>query len=421
MLALPAAPSGRLRRRAQHLLPPGDDRRPGRAGVPGGPDAGAHRAAGSRVGLRVRWPGGCLAAAGAWHALSLRALTSIDRDAALWAGWAIFVAVFVGFFRRPDIGRILAFLLLYRFAEAQLLKLVGTCSLLDAPAAGGLGLKTRGGAGLRHHRAWPRSRSAGCWAAGDLAWAAQAPAVAADDLHAPAQPGVRGAGRLAAPSLWLISAAVAVEQFGYGFGFTAYMVYMMMVAGVGEHKTAHHAICTGFHGCCRAWPPGGCRAGWGNLILVWCVAHAAVVCCRRAGAHRTRLLAARRGRCTCRLRARSRRRLTSGQLPGRLAGGSRPGPGRPAPRLLDFPDGRGKPIRLWSPTSPQRICMMRFDSVRSPPAPSPAAAALAAWCWAVSPAAWAGTVTVITSFPKELTHFHKSASRRPTRASSSRC
>jgi PAT family beta-lactamase induction signal transducer AmpG len=42
----------------------------------------------------------------------------------------------------------------------------------------------------------------------------------------------------------LITAAVAVEQFGYGFGFTAYMLYMIMIAD-GPHKTAHYAICTG--------------------------------------------------------------------------------------------------------------------------------------------------------------------------------
>jgi PAT family beta-lactamase induction signal transducer AmpG len=46
-------------------------------------------------------------------------------------------------------------------------------------------------------------------------------------------------------SLGVISAALAVEQFGYGFGFTAYLVYMMMLAE-GEHQTAHYAICTGF-------------------------------------------------------------------------------------------------------------------------------------------------------------------------------
>ena len=43
----------------------------------------------------------------------------------------------------------------------------------------------------------------------------------------------------------VISACVAVEQFGYGFGFTAYMLYMMYFSE-GEFKTAHYAICTAF-------------------------------------------------------------------------------------------------------------------------------------------------------------------------------
>ncbi len=46
-------------------------------------------------------------------------------------------------------------------------------------------------------------------------------------------------------SLFLINVGVALEQFGYGFGFTAYMLYMILVSE-GEHKTAHYAICTGF-------------------------------------------------------------------------------------------------------------------------------------------------------------------------------
>ena len=45
-------------------------------------------------------------------------------------------------------------------------------------------------------------------------------------------------------NFYLISAFLAIEQFGYGFGFTAMMLYMIMVAD-GEHKTAHYAICTG--------------------------------------------------------------------------------------------------------------------------------------------------------------------------------
>ena len=44
---------------------------------------------------------------------------------------------------------------------------------------------------------------------------------------------------------YLISFFVSIEQFGYGFGFTAYLLYMMMLSE-GEHKTAHYAICTGF-------------------------------------------------------------------------------------------------------------------------------------------------------------------------------
>jgi PAT family beta-lactamase induction signal transducer AmpG len=44
--------------------------------------------------------------------------------------------------------------------------------------------------------------------------------------------------------LTLISLLVSIEQFGYGFGFTAYLLYMMMVSE-GDNKTAHYAICTG--------------------------------------------------------------------------------------------------------------------------------------------------------------------------------
>ena len=43
----------------------------------------------------------------------------------------------------------------------------------------------------------------------------------------------------------VISACVAVEQFGYGFGFTAYMLYMMHFSE-GKYVTAHYAICTAF-------------------------------------------------------------------------------------------------------------------------------------------------------------------------------
>jgi PAT family beta-lactamase induction signal transducer AmpG len=46
-------------------------------------------------------------------------------------------------------------------------------------------------------------------------------------------------------NLWIIQACVVLEQFGYGFGFTAFLLYMIHISR-GEHQTAHYAICTGF-------------------------------------------------------------------------------------------------------------------------------------------------------------------------------
>ena len=46
-------------------------------------------------------------------------------------------------------------------------------------------------------------------------------------------------------NLWLIGSGISLEQFGYGFGFTAYMMYMMYFSQ-GEYKTSHYAICTAF-------------------------------------------------------------------------------------------------------------------------------------------------------------------------------
>ena len=57
----------------------------------------------------------------------------------------------------------------------------------------------------------------------------------------------------------LINAAVAVEQLGYGFGFTAYMLYLIYFSQ-GEHKTAHYSICTGFMALGMMLP--GMAAGW---------------------------------------------------------------------------------------------------------------------------------------------------------------
>jgi PAT family beta-lactamase induction signal transducer AmpG len=170
-----------------------------------------------------------------------------------------FLEVFAAFFRKKDILTILGFLLFYRFAEAQLLPLV-KLFLLDGRAVGGLGLTTEQ-VGIIYGTIGVFALILGGLAGGyvisrhglkRLLWpmllAMYVPNVAFI-LLALAQP----------ENLLVIGAALAVEQFGYGFGFTAYMVYMMMVAD-GEHKTAHYALCTGFMALGMMLP--GMKAGW---------------------------------------------------------------------------------------------------------------------------------------------------------------
>ena len=45
--------------------------------------------------------------------------------------------------------------------------------------------------------------------------------------------------------LLLVNVCVFIEQFGYGFGFSAYMLYLIYYSQ-GEHKTSHYALCTAF-------------------------------------------------------------------------------------------------------------------------------------------------------------------------------
>lgn len=47
------------------------------------------------------------------------------------------------------------------------------------------------------------------------------------------------------PDFMIVNACVFIEQFGYGFGFTAYMMYMIYFSR-GNFKTSHYALCTAF-------------------------------------------------------------------------------------------------------------------------------------------------------------------------------
>ena len=175
-----------------------------------------------------------------------------------------FFKTFGAFFAKERIPVLLLFLLLYRFGEAQLVKMVAPF-LLDARELGGLGLTT-GQVGWAYGTVGIIALTCGGLAGGFVAskhglktwlW----PMVLI--IHLPdaifiylayAQP----------DNLAVISLCVAVEQFGYGFGFTAYMLYMIYIAR-GAHKTAHYAICTGFMALGMMLP--GMWSGWLQEII----------------------------------------------------------------------------------------------------------------------------------------------------------
>ncbi len=170
-----------------------------------------------------------------------------------------FVGTFVSFFRKPGIGIAIAFMLLYRLAEAMLVKMTSPF-LLDAREMGGLALSTAqvgivygtvgvialtlGGilGGIAVSR---RGLKFWLW---PMALSITLPNVAYLLLA-----------WFLPDSFLLINIAVAIEQFGYGFGFTAYMLYLIYISE-GTHKTAHYALCTGFMALGMMLP--GMIAGW---------------------------------------------------------------------------------------------------------------------------------------------------------------
>ena len=156
-----------------------------------------------------------------------------------------FGRTFVTFFKKKGVVLALIFMLLYRLPEAFLVKMMNPF-LLDAKSVGGLGLSTEavglvygtigiaaltvGGilGGIAASR-WGLKKS--LW---PMALSLTLPCLSFVFLSA-FQP----------DNLWVIGSCVALDQFGYGFGFTAYMLYLIYFAD-GEYKTAHYSLCTAF-------------------------------------------------------------------------------------------------------------------------------------------------------------------------------
>ncbi len=168
--------------------------------------------------------------------------------------WRELADSFATFFTKPGVGLAIAFMLLYRLSEGFLVKLCQPF-LVDSRATmlrngqifgGGLELSTDtvgllygtigvaflllggilGGIYISKH-----GLKRSLWL---MAAALTLPSFVYCYLSM-AQP----------ESLWIIGSAVSFENFGYGFGFTAYMMYMMHFSE-GKYKTSHYAICTAF-------------------------------------------------------------------------------------------------------------------------------------------------------------------------------
>ena len=182
-----------------------------------------------------------------WHVFALPRPASDAVRSTSSAGdiFREFGRTFATFFRKPLVWLAIVFLLLYRLPEALLVKLVNPF-LLDSAEAGGLGLATEtvgviyGTIGILGLTVGGilGGIAASKWGLRKSLWP-MAVAITLPDLAylwlAIAQPS----------NLIAVSALVFIEQFGYGFGFTSYMLYMIYISE-GEFKTAHYSLCTAF-------------------------------------------------------------------------------------------------------------------------------------------------------------------------------
>ena len=156
-----------------------------------------------------------------------------------------FGRAFATFFTKPGIGLAIAFLLLFRLPEAFSVKMLYPF-FSDATAVGGLGLD-KAAFGLVYGTAGVIALLAGGILGGlDISRRGLRKCLLPMALSLALPCAVYLFLALAQPSsLWTVGACVVFDQFGYGYGFTAYTVYMMRFAD-GPLKTSHYALCTGF-------------------------------------------------------------------------------------------------------------------------------------------------------------------------------
>jgi PAT family beta-lactamase induction signal transducer AmpG len=159
--------------------------------------------------------------------------------------WSVYKDVFVSFFTKPGIIPALIFFLLYRLGESQLVK-VATPFLVDSRSTGGIGL-TSAQYGIAYGTVGMLCLTLGGILGGITAanfglkrviW------IMALCMNIPISVYIYLSYIQPMPGDLSIYLAIALEQFGYGFGFTAYMLYMLHFVGESRYKTAEYAIGT---------------------------------------------------------------------------------------------------------------------------------------------------------------------------------
>ncbi|MBW8201396.1 MFS transporter [Flagellimonas abyssi] len=156
-----------------------------------------------------------------------------------------FFEVFATFFKKHQIGAALLFVLTYRLGESQLVKMASPF-LLDDLEVGGLAYSTEA-VGTIYGTVGIIMLSLGGILGGIL--------ISRDGLKKWMLPMLLSLNLPNAlyallaitqtTSLYAVVGTVVLEQFGYGFGFAAFMMYLIYVAE-GASKTSHYAIATGF-------------------------------------------------------------------------------------------------------------------------------------------------------------------------------
>ncbi len=188
-----------------------------------------------------------------------------------------FREIFLTFFKKKQVLVAIIFMLLYRLPEALILKMINPF-LLDPISKGGLGLSTTS-VGLIYGTVGIIALTIGGILGGIVAakWGLKKSLwPMALSLTLPCICFVF-LSILQPENLWLIGSCVVLDQFGYGFGFTAYMLYLIYFSE-GEFKTAHYSLCTAFMALSMMLP--GMVAGYlqeslGYINFFWLV----IACC----------------------------------------------------------------------------------------------------------------------------------------------